>query len=303
MNIKDSIKKILYSIPIIGNLYRENKTFKTHYPPGHYANPFPSLDEVQRYSDNLFDNSKESIPGVNLNLENQISLLNILSTKYNEIPYNSNKNTQLRYSFNNPMFCESDGIFLWLIINHFKPRKIIEIGSGYSSALMLDINDNLMEGTIDLTFIDPYTEKLKKNLRIDDNSKATIIEKPIQDVDIKEFKKLKEDDILFLDTSHISKTGCDLNYDLFEILPSLNKGVIIHIHDIFFPFEYPKEWVLQQKAYNEVYLIRSFLMYNDSFEIIIFPNYLMNKKEQWFKENMPICLKNTGGSIWLRKIK
>ena len=303
MNIKDSIKKILYSIPIIGNLYRENKTFKTHYPPGHYANPFPSLDEVQRYSDNLFDNSKESIPGVNLNLENQISLLNILSTKYNEIPYNSNKNTQLRYSFNNPMFCESDGIFLWLIINHFKPRKIIEIGSGYSSALMLDINDNLMEGTIDLTFIDPYTEKLKKNLRIDDNSKATIIEKPIQDVDIKEFKKLKEDDILFLDTSHISKTGCDLNYDLFEILPSLNKGVIIHIHDIFFSFEYPKEWVLQQKAYNEVYLIRSFLMYNDSFEIIIFPNYLMNKKEQWFKENMPICLKNTGGSIWLRKIK
>ena len=199
------------------------------------------------------------------------------------------------------MFCESDGVFLWLIINHFKPKSLIEVGSGYSSALMLDMNDTLTEGKIDLTFIDPYTEKLKKNLRIGDNSKATIIEKPIQDIDITEFQKLKEDDILFLDTSHISKTGSDLNYDLFEILPSLNKGVIIHIHDIFFPFEYPKEWIFQQKAYNEVYLIRSFLMYNDSFEIIIFPNYLISKKENWFKENMPICLRNSGGSIWLRK--
>ena len=302
-NLKNLMKKIIESLPIIGPLYKENKIYKTYYPPGHFANPFPSLDEVQKYSDYLFDNNKDNIPGINLNIENQISLLNKFSTKYNEIPYHSNENNELRYSYNNPMFCESDGIFLWLMINHFKPRSIIEVGSGYSSALMLDMNDILMEGKIDLTFIDPYTEKLNKNLRIGDNSKATIIEKPIQDIDIKEFKILKEDDILFLDTSHISKTGCDLNYDLFEILPSLNKGVIVHIHDIFYPFEYPKEWVLQQKAYNEVYLIRSFLMYNDSFEIIIFPNYLISKKEKWFKENMPICLRNTGGSIWLRKIK
>ena len=167
---------------------------------------------------------------------------------------------------------------------------------------MLDINDVLMGG-LDLTFIDPYTEKLKKNLKIDDNNNVTIFELPVQDINLKEFQKLNEGDILFLDTSHICKTASDLNYDLFEILPSLNKGVIIHIHDIFFPFEYPKEWVLQQKAYNEIYLIRAFLMYNNSFEIIIFPNYLMNKKEQWFKENMPICLKNKGGSIWLKKIK
>ena len=201
------------------------------------------------------------------------------------------------------MFCEGDGIFLWLLIDHFKPSRIIEVGSGFSSALMLDMNDTVMNGSMKLTFIDPYTHKLEQNLRFGDKSKAEIVQKPIQEIKLEKFHSLEKNDILFLDTSHICKTGSDLNYDVFEILPSLNKGVIIHIHDIFYPFEYPKEWVLKQKAYNEAYLIRSFLMYNDSFEIILFPNYLMKIKETWFKKNMPNCLKNSGGSLWLRKIK
>ena len=165
MKIKDTVKNIIYSIPILGNLLRENKIYKTHYPPGHYANPFPSLDEVKKYSNLLFDESKEIIPGVNLNIKNQNLLLLELFKAYPKIPYINEKNN-LRYTFNNSMFRESDAIFLWLIIDYFKPRKIIEIGSGFSSAIMLDIIDVLLGGGLDLTFIDPYTEKLKKILKL-----------------------------------------------------------------------------------------------------------------------------------------
>ena len=77
----------------------------------------------------------------------------------------------------------------------------------------------------------------------------------------------------------------------------------MHIHDIMYPFEYPKEWIISQKGYNEIYLIKSFLMYNDSFEIMIWPSFLIAQNRNWFEENMPLCLHNTGGSIYLRKIK
>ena len=294
--------KILESIPYFGKIYCDYKLYKTYYPPGHFANPFPSLEDVEKYSDKLFNKDEKFIPGINLNSKKQEDLLFSFKDKYAEIPYH-NPSKNYRYSYENQMFGYGDGVFLWLMITHFKPQNIIEVGSGFSSALMLDVNDYVMNNSMSLTFIDPYTEKLYSNLRIGDNSKATILEKPIQDVALDTFKFLAENDILFLDTSHIFKTASDLNYEFFEVLPSLNKGVLIHLHDVFYPFEYPKEWVLKQKAYNEIYLIRAFLMYNDSFEIVIFPNYLMQKNEDWFKQNMPNCLKNRGGSIWFRKIK
>ncbi|MBF0510802.1 MAG: class I SAM-dependent methyltransferase, partial [Candidatus Omnitrophica bacterium] len=122
------------------------------------------------------------------------------------------------------------------------------------------------------------------------------------DVDVSFFDELGENDILFVDSSHVSKTGSDVNHILFNILPKLNKGVLIHFHDIFYPFEYPKPWVLEGRCWNEDYLLRAFLSYNNSFEIVVFNTFLEHFHEDWFKENMPLCLKNKGGSIWLRKI-
>jgi hypothetical protein len=91
-------------------------------------------------------------------------------------------------------------------------------------------------------------------------------------------------------------------HEIFEILPILNKGVKIHIHDVFYPFEYPEKWVIDDKKnWNEIYFVRSFLMYNDFFKIILFNTYLELKYGDWFKEHMPLCLQNPGGSLWLEK--
>jgi hypothetical protein len=185
-------------------------------------------------------------------------------------------------------------------MRHFKPKRIIEIGSGHSSAVMLDTNELFFNNQIDLTFIDPYAERLYGLMTKIDKKETTIIESDVQKVSINVFKKLQAGDILFIDSTHVSKTGSDVNYILFEILPILKSGVLIHFHDVFYPFEYPKEWVFQGINWNEDYILRAFLMYNNNFEIILFSEYLYRYHKNFFKE-MPLCYDNRGCNLWIEK--
>ncbi len=121
-------------------------------------------------------------------------------------------------------------------------------------------------------------------------------------IEISFFEQLHENDILFIDSTHVAKTGSDVNYLIFEILPSLNKGVLIHFHDVFYPFEYPKEWVLSGRSWNEDYMLRSFLIYNDNFKIVLFPHFIHQQYGEYLA-NMPNCYKNSGGSFWIQKVK
>jgi len=109
-------------------------------------------------------------------------------------------------------------------------------------------------------------------------------------------------DILFVDSTHVSKLGSDVNWIFFEILPRLRSGVLVHIHDVFYPFEYPEPWSLEGRSWNEVYILRAFLEYNNQFKILLFPSYAQIFYEQWFRENMPLVLENRGGCMWLRKV-
>ena len=114
------------------------------------------------------------------------------------------------------------------------------------------------------------------------------------------FEKLNAGDILFVDSTDVSKTGSDVNYIMFEIIPILKSGVLIHFHDVFCPFEYPKEWVFQGRNWNEDYILKAFLMYNDRFEIKLFSEYLHKHHGDVF-EAMPLFYKNHGGNLWIEK--
>lgn len=96
---------------------------------------------------------------------------------------------------------------------------------------------------------------------------------------------------MFVDSTHVSKTGSDVNYLFFEIIPRLNPGVIIHLHDIFYPFEYPHKWLKQGMVWNELFLLRSFLQYNDNYEILYFQNMI----EKLYKTKLE--------SVWPQKNK
>jgi predicted O-methyltransferase YrrM len=250
---------------------RQNLNYPSHYP-GHFYTPVISLDDVQKRQQKIFIKNC-ILKGIDLNEQKQLALLEEFKKYYAELPFSNSPQQGFRYYYENEYFGHSDAIHLYSVMRHFKPRQIIEVGSGFSSCLMMDVNDHFFNKEISLTFIEPYPERLNTLKRKDDS--FNLIQKPIQEVDPEIFKTLRKNDILFIDSTHIVKTGSDVNYILFEILPILHKGVLIHFHDIQYPFEYPIEWVLKfKRSWNENYFLRAFLMHNKAYEIISFDSVI-----------------------------
>lgn len=303
MILKQKLKSILNKLPYVRSLYHENMTFKKYllFPPGHFHSTIISVDDVKKRQDKIWSNENiDGIDAIDLHSEEQKKLVQLFEQYYNEIPFTEIKSNKTRYYFENGLYSYTDAIFLYSMIRHFKPKQIIEIGSGFSSSVMLDTNEYFLNSSMNLTFIEPYTDRLKSLLKNNDENTTTIIEKDVQEVNIETFEKLNPGDFLFVDSTHVVKTGSDVNYIIFEILPKLKSGVIIHFHDIFYPFEYPKDWVFMGRNWNEDYFLKAFLMYNKDFEIMLFSHYLHNQHKEVFN-NMPLCHKNQGGNLWLMK--
>jgi hypothetical protein len=187
------------------------------------------------------------------------------------------------------------------MIRHLQPRRIIEVGSGFSSCVTLDTNELFFGGSIETTFIEPFPELLLSLLKKPDRQRMSIIPTRLQDVDLSVFDALQANDILFIDSTHVSKIDSDVNRIVFDILPGLAPGVHIHFHDIFYPFEYPDVWLLEGRAWNEAYILKAFLQYNSSFRVVLMSSFLARYHEPFLREHLPLCLNNTGGNLWLRK--
>ncbi|AVK82808.1 hypothetical protein C3943_04150 [Lysinibacillus sp. B2A1] len=262
-------------------------------PNGHYYSPIPDMRSLFFEKSTLYPKSK-NLSGINLNLEEQEQFTKKLLENIKLF----NESIFKRYKTPNGFFNFGDGLVTYSILKTFKPKNIIEVGSGYSSALLLDCIDELKLKT-ELTFIEPYPERLKMLLFDKDLTENKLIKNEIQSVPFQKFKILSAGDILFIDSSHVSKINSDVNYLFFEILPNLKKGVIIHIHDIFKGFEYPREFLYDNGFFwNEAYLLRAFLQFNDAFKILYWndSNFSMNK----------LLLDKyglSGGSIWLQKVQ
>jgi predicted O-methyltransferase YrrM len=272
-------------------------------PPGHFYSPIADLNAVKQDEARIFNLDRRALPGIDLNERDQLALLRELLAYFDEMPFADLPKDNLRYGFVNPSYSYSDGIFLYSMIRHYKPKRIIEVGSGHSSCLMLDVNDLFFGGAIKCEFIDPYPQLLLSLLKRGDVNRITHTPHRLQDVGLETFAALAENDILFIDSTHVAKVGSDVNYLFFEVLPALKVGVMVHIHDIFYPFEYPKSWVYEGRSWSEAYLLRAFLEYNERFRIILCNTFLEQFHHEFFVQNMPLCLKNPGGSIWLRRVK
>jgi len=270
-------------------------------PNGHFFSPIAPRAEIERDDAKIFAAFPDAIPGVDLNDDEQLATLAAIKEFYSDLPFGESKQEGFRYHYNNPSFCYSDGIFLNGMIRHLKPKRVIEIGSGYTSAMFLDTNERWFENAIDLTFIEPYPDLLYSLLKEGDLERVNVLPVRLQDVDLSIFQALDAGDILFIDSTHVSRVGSDVNTLFFKVLPLIKAGVYVHVHDVFYPFEYPKVWILEGRAWNEIYLLRAFLEYNKAFKVVMFNHYLEVKNLDFFAQNMPLCLKNGGGSIWLRK--
>ena len=269
-------------------------------PPGHFYSPIPSIAELKLDEEDIFK-TPPGIRGVELNEKTQLDLLYQFGAYYRDQPFTAQATPGRRYFFENPNYSYSDAIVLYCMIRHLRPRRIIEVGSGYSSCAMLDTNELFFNNSINCTFIDPYPQLLRDLIQESDSTRIRVLGKQVQQIDDAVFRELEPSDILFIDSSHLAKTGSDVNYLVFKILPLLREGVYIHFHDVFYPFEYPKEWVYEGRAWNEAYLLRAFMQYNRAFEIQFFTSYLIDKYRDTFESTMPLCLKCPGANLWLKK--
>jgi Methyltransferase domain len=205
-----------------------------------------------------------------------------------------------RYSPKNEWYSLSDGAVYYSMLTTFKPKRIIEVGSGFSSAIALDVRDKQLHGA-ELTFIEPYPQRLLTLLEENDHARTTLYREALQDVPLEAFDIFEKDDMLFVDSTHVSKAGSDVNWLFFQVFPRLKIGVIVHIHDIFFPFEYIDSWLIQGRSWNELYMLRSFLSYNDSFEILFFNSWIWQKHPEIVSQYLPETNSDVPGSIWLRR--
>lgn len=302
----------------VQELQAQVKVWKTDfYPPGHYYNPFPQKEEIKNNESTIFNKEVSVIGGIDLNTNYQLDLLSKLSEQYKKINFPEQLAEGYRYFYQNQFFSYSDAISLSTLMLHFKPKRIIEVGSGYSSAVMLDINQQFLNNATELIFIEPYPEE-RLNQLVQETNNFQLRKEFIQDIPLSFYDQLEENDILFIDSSHVSKTYSDVNHILFNILPRLKKGVIVHFHDVFYPFEYPKEWIYNDRGWNEAYILRAFLQFNTSFSIELFTSYLESTHKSWYENHMPLCLKNhevwtyengskqlldtAGQSIYIRKV-
>jgi predicted O-methyltransferase YrrM len=302
--VKKTIKKVIDRLLYVKALKQEISNLKKNscYPPGHFYSPIVSIEDIKKRQSEIWKNAEtDGIQGVNLQTKQQLELVENFTQYYKDLPFSAGNKTKTRYQFENDYYSYTDGIVLYSIIRHFKPKRIIEIGSGFSSAVILDTNELFFDNKIDLTFIEPYPERLISLLTEKDKKQDFIIQSDVQAVSLDEFKKLQAGDILFVDSTHVVKTGSDVNYILFEILPLLQSGVLIHFHDVFYPFEYPKNWVFEGRNWNEDYFLKAFLMYNKYFKIRLFSHYLHEHYKEVFND-LPLCYKNKGGNIWLEKL-
>lgn len=296
---KISREELLYQL-ILCEEFKSKVSSQEFVPPGHFYSAVPSIEERNNFISSV-EKEINDISEVEINKEKQLELLRSFKKYHDTCPFPHEKNEKFRYYFLNPAYSYSDGLTLYSMIRHFNPENIIEIGSGFSSCVMLDTNHYFYDNKIEMTFIEPYPELLFSLIKPIDR-KHLFIEDKVQNVDVGIYSQLKENDFLFVDSTHVSKLNSDVNKIIFEIIPSLNRGVIIHFHDIFWPFEYPKEWIHEGRAWNEAYILHAFLSNNKNYEILFFSDYLHKFYHDLYQIDLPLCLSQTGGNLWIRKL-
>jgi predicted O-methyltransferase YrrM len=269
--------------------------------PGHYYSPLLDIQGLAENEATMPFDGEDWWEHVNLRHDEQKRYFEDVLDKFPLLPFPNQRTDDYRYFADNTSFVLSDAFTLSAIIRKEKPRRIIEIGAGFSSAVMLDTLDKTQASAV-LTFIEPDPPRLHSILSNNEKFPSTILVQLVQEVPLSVFDKLKAQDVLFIDSSHVAKVGSDVTFLLLRILPRLKPGVLVHFHDIFYPFSYPTSWIREGRAWNESLFLRAFLVGNEQFEVVAFNCYARHAFPELFRDRFPEFLNSTGGSLWLRKV-
>jgi hypothetical protein len=293
-----------YFRPWRGAPFEQAQRRGLHILPVHFYTPVP---DTTRLPEALWEKQSE-LAGMDLNVARSLEFLTRLAETYQaelaQIPYEPSDDPQ-QFFLNNSAYRAGDAEVLYSMVRHYKPRKIIEIGAGHTTLLISQaLRQNAAESggrRCEFVSIEPY---LPPYLDPAPPESSRIINQELQDLPLDEFASLGDGDILFIDSSHVVKIGSDVVYEYLEILPRLQPGVIVHIHDVFLPYEYPRAWTHTARFFwNEQYLLQAFLQFNEAFETLL-PLYALYKAHpETFRALIPGCQRDSipPGAFWMRR--
>jgi hypothetical protein len=267
-----------------------------HVTPVHFYQPIP---DTQTLPETLW-NQPSKLVGIDMNDSMQLDLLRNRFPKfrdeYERFPTEPTSDAS-RFHLNNGLFDGVDALVAYCMVRHFRPRSIIEVGSGYSSLVIGEAGAK--NDACPLICVEPFpSDFLSKGF----SGLKSLVTKRVQEIDLDFFSQLQSGDVLFIDSSHTVKIGGDVNYLFLEVLPRLKPGVIVHVHDIFLPFEYRRDWVLDEfRFWTEQYILQAFLTFNSQFELLLANTYLNHYHQQELKAAFPGLSSWAGGSFWMRR--
>ena len=261
-----------------------------HVTPAHFYQPVPQLGALPP---SLWEKPSEMV-GIDFRAEAQLALLRELGAyahELDDVPFDKEGDG---YYFNNGAFGGNDAHVLYGMVRHLRPRLVIEVGSGWSTLLTQRALAKNGSGT--LRCIEPYPPSWLKG-------SFELVRAGAQDLGVSAFEELQANDILFIDSSHVVKTGSDVNFLFLEVLPRLAPGVVVHVHDIFLPNEMPQPWVMDEHLFwNEQYLLQAFLAFNREFEVLLANAWLLHYHRDALQAAFPRSPWWGGGSFWMRRI-
>ena len=252
--------------------------------PAHYYSCVPEIRELER-TQHLWRKRSE-MPGVNCDVDDQVAALRRICAPYQN-EYAGNKTyVQATAAGSGPGYGYVEAQALHGFIRHHKPRRVVEVGSGVStrcSLAALELNRRETGQLASMTCIVPFPFRWLR-----DTTEVTLVPTRVQEVAMEVFVRLGENDLLFIDSSHMVKPGSDVNFLVLEVLPRLRPGVLVHVHDIFFPFDYPKD-LMRTFLYagGENSLLRAFLINNAQARIIFAMSMLHYDRPEVLKEIFP----------------
>ena len=257
--------------------------------PGHFYSPLTAEADLSRAL------CWTEAPGVDLAEQGQLAFAARLR------PTLAEPAPGPRYAADNRMFGPADAAVYRAMLADLRPSRLIEVGSGYSTALALDEADANPElSGLDITCIEPFPEPLLGIIGAADRERLTLLCQPVQDVDPGAYDRLGRHYVLFIDSTHVVKAGSDVVWIFLHVLPRLAPGVVVHVHDVFWPFEYPARWLHERRDWTEAYLAHAFLAGNASWEILFFSSWFWHCQPELVPQSL---VSEEPGSLWLRKMR
>ena len=275
------------------------------FTPGHYYSPIPDPAELfaEPRRSQIWPAEPRATPGIAWREHEQLALCRDVLAKQARLAFREDASDDpTEYTAQNGQYPALDAWALEAMIQRQRPRRFIEIGSGFSSLVTARVNRELLDGSMHFTCIEPYPRAF---LREGVPGVSDLIVAKVQDVPLETFASLGAGDILFVDTSHTVKTGGDVTWIFHEILPRLAPGVLVHVHDVFLPGDYPVEWVEEGWGWNETYLVHSFLAFNAGFEIELGIQYLVRTHPDAVAAAFPgwtTAVDKGGAALWFRRV-